>query len=74
MRFTHPAITLHADTVASTTSRTNVRDDRDTPLMWARDGGSFSFDLPDGERDKFLREGLDIARSETKVICPVGQK
>jgi len=38
----------------------------------ARDGASFSFDLPDGGRDKFLREGLDIAKCETKVICPSG--
>jgi hypothetical protein len=37
----------------------NVRDDREVPLMWARDGVSFSFDLPDGESGKFFAEGLD---------------
>ena len=47
------------DAVASTTSRTNVRDDRDTPLLWARDGGHFSFDLPDGLSGIFFCEGLD---------------
>jgi hypothetical protein len=50
---------LRADAVASTTSRTNVRDDRDTPLLWARDGGHFSFDLPDGLSGIFFRETLD---------------
>jgi len=37
----------------------NVRDDREAPLLWARDGVSFSFDLPDGESGKFFAQGLD---------------
>ena len=32
----------------------NVRDDREAPLLWARDGGSPSADLPDGLSGDFL--------------------
>jgi hypothetical protein len=37
----------------------DVRDDRDTPLMWARDGGGIWGDLAAGRREIFLRNGLD---------------
>ena len=37
----------------------NVRDDREAPLLWARDGDNCSFDLPDGESGIFLREEVD---------------
>ena len=50
----------------------NVRDDREALLLWARDGGSSRFDLPDGESEIFLCKGLDIATSGTKAICPSG--
>ena len=35
-RTSRPAITLASDAVASTASCPNVRDDRDTPLLWDR--------------------------------------
>jgi hypothetical protein len=37
----------------------NVRDDRDTPLLWARDARSCRRDLPDGLSELFLLTGLD---------------
>jgi hypothetical protein len=46
-----------------------VRDDRDTPLLWARDGRAGSADLPDGESGIFFAAGLD----RILVICPTGQ-
>ena len=47
----------------------NVRDDRDTPLLWARDGGSCTGDL--GR----TRSGIFFARwtGQVLVICPSGQ-
>jgi hypothetical protein len=45
-----------------------VRDDRDTPLLWARDGRAGSADLPDGESGIFFVRGLD----RKLVICPSG--
>jgi hypothetical protein len=33
----------------------NVRDDRETPLVRARDGGEYGFDLGESESGKFLR-------------------
>src|SRR5260221_12214915 len=44
----------------------NVRDDREAPLLWARDGGSPSADLPDGERGIFLISGLDTISENQK--------
>jgi hypothetical protein len=38
-----------------------VRDDRDTPLIRDRMARAGSRDLPDGEREIFLRGGLDGA-------------
>jgi hypothetical protein len=65
---TETALRTHCapDAAASTASRTNVRDDRDTPLQEVRDGGDSSFDLPDGASGIFLRERLD----RNFVICP----
>jgi hypothetical protein len=37
-----------------------------------QDGDNFSIDLPDGGSGIFLRKGLDIAKCETKLICPSG--
>jgi hypothetical protein len=37
----------------------NVRDDRETPLVWARDGAAYAADFSEAESDLFLREGLD---------------
>ena len=37
----------------------NVRDDRETPLRRARDGGAYGFDLGKTRSDLFLRKGLD---------------
>src|SRR5437660_323732 len=36
-----------------------VRDDRDTPLLWARDGGSCTFDLGQARSGIFFAAGLD---------------
>ena len=46
----------------------NVRDDREAPLLWARDGDNCSFDLPDRLSAIFLREGMD----RLWLICPSG--
>src|SRR5258707_8272626 len=44
----------------------NVRDDREAPLLWARDGGSASADLPDGKSGIFLISGLDTISENQK--------
>src|SRR5258708_350889 len=44
----------------------NVRDDREAPLLWARDGGSPSADLPDGKSGIFLISGLDTISENRK--------
>jgi hypothetical protein len=36
-----------------------VRDDRETPLMWERDGDGYKFDLGSSRSDLFSRDGLD---------------
>ena len=41
--------------------RPTSRDDRDTPLLWARTGGACRDDLPVGESGKSLPEPLDSA-------------
>ena len=37
----------------------NVRDDRDTPLLWARDGGSCTVDLGSTRSGIFFARGVD---------------
>ena len=59
------------DVAASTASRTNVRDDRDTPLWWDGMARGDKDDLPDGESGIFFRRELDALFG---VICPTGQK
>src|SRR6476660_3503266 len=44
----------------------NVRDDREAPLLWARDGGSPSADLPKGGSGIFLISGLDTISENQK--------
>ena len=44
----------------------NVRDDREAPLLWARDGGSPSADLPEGKSGIFLISGLDTISENQK--------
>jgi hypothetical protein len=53
---------------ASTASRPNVRDDGQRPSS-GQDGGTSSFDLPDGESEIFLQRGLD----RILLICPSGK-
>jgi hypothetical protein len=54
--------------------RPTCRDDRDTPLWWARDTRMPKSDLPDGEREKFLRKGLDTeSRKARKRFARDGQ-
>src|SRR5258707_7234185 len=47
-------------------SAPNVRDDREAPLLWARDGGSPSADLPDGKSGIFLISGLETISENQK--------
>jgi hypothetical protein len=47
--------------LASIASRSNVRDDRDTPLKAGRDGCGYRGDLGERETEIFLRGGLDRA-------------
>jgi hypothetical protein len=44
----------------------NVRDDRDTPLLWARDGGSCKGDLGSTRSGIFLIPGLDAVSENQK--------
>src|SRR5258707_2121297 len=44
----------------------NVRDDREAPLLWARDSGSPSADLPGGKSGIFLISGLDTISENQK--------
>src|SRR5258706_11122584 len=44
----------------------NVRDDREAPLLWARDGGSPSADLPDSESGIFLISGIGTISENQK--------
>jgi hypothetical protein len=46
--------------------RPTCRDDGDTPLMWARDGGTHASDLPDMTSRIFLCEGLDTISENQK--------
>jgi hypothetical protein len=50
------------DAAASTASRSNVRDDRDTPLMW--DGMAIMYHrFYFGKTEIFFRSGLDTAET-----------
>jgi hypothetical protein len=53
--------------------RPTCRDDRDTPLLGARDGASSRIDLPGGERENFLRKGLDSGDMKRAADLPDGQ-
>jgi hypothetical protein len=66
-----PALRLPAapDAVASTASCPNVRDDGQRP-SFGTGRGSYSFDLPDGLSEIFLRKRLD----RLLVICPSGSR
>jgi hypothetical protein len=58
--------------VASTASRSNVRDDRETPLSVGRDAQSVNLLLPNREAIYFCGEGWTEMREEA-VICPSGR-
>jgi hypothetical protein len=58
----HPAIPCAPDAAASTASLPNVADDHDTPLFWGRDGGSYTFDLPDGMKRKISLRDKKMTR------------
>jgi hypothetical protein len=45
---------------ASTASRANVRDDRETPLLWARDSQSIKLFLPNRKTKYFWRRGWTL--------------
>ena len=45
--------------LASTASRSNVRDDRETPLCVGRDGKTYAGDLGQKGMEIFLQKGLD---------------
>jgi hypothetical protein len=65
------------DAAASTASRPNVRDDGQRPSS-GRDGGGYSFDLPDGLSGIFLLQGLDSQITDLPVrqemACSHGQR
>src|SRR6266849_1323983 len=50
----------------------NVRDDRDTPLLWVRDSGNYKFDLGQSRSGIFLRQGVDRFSLATN-FCPSGK-
>src|ERR1700730_7287508 len=50
----------------------NVRDDRDTSLLWVETAETSGGDLPDGTSEKFFVRGLDRF-SLTQLICPSGK-
>src|SRR5450631_2136239 len=45
----------------------NVRDDREAPLLWARDGESFGVDLGQLKTNIFLQTGLDRLMGDLPV-------
>src|SRR6266403_4549042 len=47
----------------------NVRDDREAPLLWARDGGSPSADLSEGKSGIFFISGLDTISENQKQFA-----
>jgi hypothetical protein len=51
----------------------NVRDDRDTPLLWARDGQACKDDLPVGARGNIFGERNGQRRARSRSDLPVGQ-
>ena len=51
----------------------NVRDDRDTPLLWARDGRACKDDLPVGARGNIFDEGDGQRLTRSRSDLPVGQ-
>src|SRR5229473_1694490 len=55
------------DAAASTASRSNVRDDRETPLCVGRDGGSSRVDLGRRRSGIFFAEGLDSQMTDLPV-------
>src|SRR5216684_641321 len=55
------------DAAASTASRSNVRDDRETPLCVGRDGASSRVDLGSRRSGIFFAEGLDSQMTDLPV-------
>src|SRR5256885_1118498 len=53
---------------ASTASRANVRDDRETPLVWARDAGVLEVICPTAKGKYFSQHGW----TRCQLICPPG--
>ena len=54
--------------LASIASRSNVRDDRETPLSVGRDGGRYKLICVFGKSEYFFKEGW----TDDSVICPSG--
>jgi hypothetical protein len=50
----------------------NVRDDRDTPLLWERDGGDLEVIWVSGEEEYFLKWDWTGKSSPASLICPTG--
>jgi hypothetical protein len=72
-RSNRPAITSARPTLPRPSHPAlHVRDDRDTPLLRARDGMSCKFDLGVSRSDLFFARGLD-RNSRRQVICPSGK-
>src|SRR5258706_5648297 len=44
----------------------NVRDDREAPLLWARDGSGYASDLGQAKTEIFLISGLDTISENQK--------
>jgi hypothetical protein len=65
---TRPAIRSRASIAASTASRSNVRDDRETPLWCGTGWPTYRSDLSFGKTEYFYRKGL----TGVPVICPSG--
>src|SRR5258705_7952033 len=63
-----PAIPSVRHAAASTASRPNVRDDGQRPSS-GQDGGTSSFDLPDGRSEIFLLLELDTISENPKCFA-----
>jgi hypothetical protein len=59
---------------ASTASRSNVRDDRETPLCVGRDAEQYSLICISEKQKYFFKRGWTEHRAANEVICPSGNR
>src|SRR5260370_32997015 len=61
------------DAAASIASRTNVRDDREAPLLWDGMAGVVEAICPTPKAKYFCDQGWTATKSANELICPSGR-